>query len=58
MTGLIWKDVLVMRKNIRFYAIFLLAYFGLALLGVFDVDLRDLLFHRHYYDAARLLLLL
>lgn len=37
MTGLIWKDILVMKKNLRFYALFLLAYFGLALLGVFDV---------------------
>ena len=37
MTGLLWKDVLIMGKNLRFYALFLLAYFGLALLGVFDV---------------------
>ena len=39
MTGLIWKDALVMRKNIRFYVIFLLAYFGLAVLGVFDASI-------------------
>ena len=39
MTGLIWKDALVMRKNIRFYVIFMLAYFGLAVLGVFDASI-------------------
>ena len=37
MTGLIWKDALVMRKNIRFYLIFMLAYFGLAVLGIFEM---------------------
>ena len=37
MTGLIWKDAMVMRKNIKFYAIFLIAYFGLALLGIFEL---------------------
>src|SRR5699024_6418754 len=30
---------LVMRKNIRFYVIFMLAYFGLAVLGVFDASI-------------------
>ena len=35
MSGLIWKDALVMRKNIKFYVIFLLAYFGLAILDIF-----------------------
>ena len=39
MTGLIWKDAMVMRKNIRFYVIFILAYFGLAVLGVFDASI-------------------
>ena len=38
MTGLIWKDAMVMRKNIKFYAIFLVAYFGLALAGIFDIS--------------------
>lgn len=37
MTGLIWKDALVMRKNIKFYAIFLIAYFSLAVLGIFEL---------------------
>ena len=39
MSGLILKDALVMRKNIRFYVIFMLAYFGLAVLGVFDASI-------------------
>ena len=38
MTGLIWKDILVMRKTVRFYVIFLLCYFGLSVLGAFQVD--------------------
>ena len=38
MTGLIWKDILIMRKNIRFYVIFLAAYFSLALLDIFDIS--------------------
>ena len=37
MTGLIWKDALVMRKTIRFYLIFMLAYFGLSVLGIFEM---------------------
>ena len=37
MTGLLWKDILVTRKNLKFYAIFLIAYFSLAVLQIFDV---------------------
>ncbi len=37
MSGLIWKDALVMRKTIKFYVIFLLAYFGLAILDIFEL---------------------
>ena len=37
MTGLIWKDILVMQKNLRFYVLFLAAYFGLAVVGVFEI---------------------
>lgn len=37
MSGLIWKDILVSRKNLKFYVIFLLAYFALAVLGIFDI---------------------
>ena len=37
MSGLLWKDILVSRKNLKFYAIFLAAYFGLAVLGVFEL---------------------
>lgn len=37
MSGLLWKDILVSRKNLKFYVIFLLAYFALAVLGIFDV---------------------
>ena len=35
MTGLMMKDALVMRKTLRLYALFLLFYSGLAVLGVF-----------------------
>ena len=37
MSGLLLKDALVMRKNIRFYAVFLLIYFGLSLLKIFEM---------------------
>ena len=37
MSGLLWKDILVSRKNLKFYVLFLLAYFALAVLGIFDV---------------------
>ena len=30
MSGLLWKDILVSRKNLKFYIYFLLAYFALA----------------------------
>ena len=35
MSGLLWKDILVSRKNLKFYIYFLLAYFALAVLGFF-----------------------
>lgn len=37
MSGLVWKDILVMRKNLKFYAVFLLVYFAMAVLGIFDI---------------------
>ena len=37
MSGLLWKDILVSRKNLKFYLIFLLAYFALAVLGIFEI---------------------
>ena len=37
MCGLIWKDFLVLRKNLRLYVLFLLGYLGMALLGIFDL---------------------
>lgn len=39
MRGLIWKDILVMRKVLKSYALFLFFYFLLALLGVFDISI-------------------
>lgn len=36
MIGLLWKDIFVARKTLRFYALFLLSYWILALLGIFD----------------------
>lgn len=38
MTGLMIKDALVMRKTLRLYALFLLFYSGLAVLGVFPMS--------------------
>lgn len=38
MSGLILKDILVMRKAIRTYAIFLAVYLVLSIMGVFDVS--------------------
>lgn len=38
MTGLMMKDALVMRKTLRLYALFLLFYSGLAVLGVFPMS--------------------
>ena len=37
MSGLLWKDILVSRKNLKFYIYFLLAYFALAVLGIFEI---------------------
>ena len=37
MTGLIWKDLLVLRKTLRFYALFFGFYLLLGLLGLYDV---------------------
>ena len=39
MTGLMIKDALVMRKTLRLYALFLLFYSGLAVLGVFPMSM-------------------
>ena len=39
MTGLMMKDALVMRKTLRLYALFLLLYSGLAVLGVFPMSM-------------------
>ena len=39
MRGLIWKDLLVMRKTIRAYALFLGIYLLMAILGMFDVSI-------------------
>ena len=39
MTGLMMKDALVMRKTLRLYALFLLFYSGLAVLGVFPMSM-------------------
>ena len=39
MTGLMMKDALVMRKTLRLYALFLLFYSGLAMLGVFPMSM-------------------
>lgn len=38
MTGLIWKDILVMRKTLRTYALFLLFYAALAVMGLFSLS--------------------
>lgn len=37
MTGLVLKDILVMRKTLKTYALFLCFYLFLSLLGIFDV---------------------
>lgn len=37
MTGLVLKDILVMRKTLKSYALFLCLYLLLSLLGVFDI---------------------
>ena len=39
MIGLVWKDILVMRKTLRAYALFLAFYFILAVMGAFDISL-------------------
>ena len=39
MTGLMMKDALVMRNTLRLYALFLLFYSGLAVLGVFPMSM-------------------
>ena len=38
MTGLMWKDLLIMRKTLKSYALFLAFYGVLAVLGVFDLS--------------------
>lgn len=38
MTGLIVKDILVLRKALRSYALFLLFYVGLAAVGLFSIS--------------------
>lgn len=38
MTGLIWKDFLILRKVLRAYALFLLFYLLLSVLGAFDLS--------------------
>lgn len=38
MTGLIWKDILVMRKTLKTYVLFLGFYLLLAVLGMFDLS--------------------
>ena len=37
MSGLLWKDILVSRKNLKFYIYFAGIYFGLAVLGIFEI---------------------
>lgn len=37
MIGLVWKDFLVMRKSLRSYAMFLVFYAVLAVMGMFDL---------------------
>lgn len=39
MSGLIWKDVLVMRKTLKGYALFLALYMVMAVMGMFDVSM-------------------
>lgn len=38
MSGLIWKDFLVMRKTLRMYVLFFAGYFLLAVLGIFNLS--------------------
>lgn len=38
MSGLIWKDFLVMRKTLRLYVLFFAGYFLLAVLGIFNLS--------------------
>lgn len=38
MRGLLLKDVLVLRKTLRFYVIFIGFYFAMALMGMFDIS--------------------
>lgn len=38
MTGLVWKDILVMRKTLKTYVLFLGFYLLLAVLGMFDLS--------------------
>lgn len=39
MSGLIWKDLLVMRKTIKFYVIMLGCYLALAVMGLMDLSI-------------------
>lgn len=38
MTGLVWKDILVMRKTLKTYVLFLAFYLLLAVMGMFDLS--------------------
>lgn len=38
MTGLVWKDLLVMRKTLKTYALFLAFYLALAVMGMFALS--------------------
>ena len=39
MIGLVWKDILVMRKTLKAYSLFLAFYFIMAVMGVFEISL-------------------
>lgn len=38
MTGLVWKDLLVARKTLKAYAMFLALYLAMAVMGAFDLS--------------------
>ena len=38
MIGLVWKDILVMRKTLRAYVLFLAFYFILGVMGAFEIS--------------------
>ena len=39
MIGLVWKDILVMRKTLKAYSLFLAFYFIMAVMGAFEISL-------------------